>query len=145
MATWDEFEGAAPELAALAADRLRAGPAYLATVDEGGVPRVHPVSPIVGGGRLFVFMEPMSPKARDVRERGWYALHNGVPDDAGTGGEVAVRGQGAEILDPELRRVAAAASGYEPADRYVLFELGVDQVVTTRYEAGRPVRGRWPG
>lgn len=144
MATWEELEGAAPALAAFAADRLRAGPAYLASVDGEGVPRVHPVTPILGGGRLYVFTEPTSPKAADLRERGWYALHNGVPDDAGTGGEVAVRGRAREVLDGGERAVAAAASGYEPAERYLLFELGVTSVVSTRYgERGRPERERW--
>jgi hypothetical protein len=35
--------------------------------------------------------EPTSPKGADLRERGWFALHNGVPDNAGTGGEASVR------------------------------------------------------
>ncbi len=57
-------------------------PGYLATVDDRGAPRVHPVTPVIGGGFLFVFMEPTSPKGRDLRERRSYALHNGVDDTA---------------------------------------------------------------
>jgi hypothetical protein len=49
-------------------------PAYLATVRSDGRPRFHPVTPIIADNALFVFMEPTSPKGRDLRERGWYAL-----------------------------------------------------------------------
>jgi hypothetical protein len=50
------------------------------------------VTPVIGGDHLFVFMEPTSPKGRDLRERGSYAMHNGVPDTEGTGGEFQVSG-----------------------------------------------------
>jgi hypothetical protein len=86
MASWSDFDAGAPALAAFGAERLTEAAAYLATLRLNGTPGVHPVAPIVGGGRLFVFMEPTSPKARDLRERDWYALHNGVPDTVGTGG-----------------------------------------------------------
>ena len=98
MTTWGEFADSEPELAAFAAERLGAVPAYLATVDPGGAPRVHPVTPIVTRDGMYVFMEPTSPKGDDLRERGGFALHNGVPDDAGTGGEVSVRGTGHPTL-----------------------------------------------
>jgi hypothetical protein len=44
---WGEFAARAPELAAFGAQRLAAVPAYLATVDDAGAPRVHPVTPII--------------------------------------------------------------------------------------------------
>jgi hypothetical protein len=43
---WGEFAAHAPELAAFGAQRLAAVPAYLATVDDAGAPRVDPVTPI---------------------------------------------------------------------------------------------------
>jgi hypothetical protein len=124
MGRWDDFAAAAPELAAYGAQRLGALPAYLATVRAGGAPRVHPVTPIISGG-LFVFMEPTSPKGRDLRERGWYALHCGVPDSLGTGGEFTVSGRGALTDDAGARAAAASAAGYDPPERYILFELSV--------------------
>ncbi|HUG83202.1 MAG TPA: hypothetical protein VMM13_01490, partial [Euzebya sp.] len=87
MERWSDFAAAAPELARFGEERLGAPPAYLATVRSTGAPRVHPVTPIVGAGGLYVFMEPTSPKGTDLRERRWYALHNGVPDTEGSGGE----------------------------------------------------------
>lgn len=101
MPNWDDFQAQAPELAQFGAERLTAAPAYLATLRSVGTPRVHPIAPIIGGGRLLVFVEPTSPKGRDLRERGWYALHNGVPDTFGSGGEFFVRGQATHLDDPE--------------------------------------------
>jgi hypothetical protein len=144
VASWGEFEAEEPELAAFGAALLAVRPAYLATVRDVGAPRVHPVTPIIGGGRLFVFMEPTSPKARDLRERGWYALHNGVPDKVGSGGEFFLSGQATLVDDPELRTVASQAAGYEPADRYILFELGVNEARCNGYgDVPLPARNRW--
>src|SRR6476646_3283987 len=99
MATWGAFEQAAPELAEFGAELLLAGPAYLATVRADGTPRVHPVTPIIGDGHLFLFIEPTSPKARDLDDQGSVAMHNGVPDANGTGGEFWIKGRGARIDD----------------------------------------------
>jgi len=56
--------------------------AYLGTTRTDGSPRVHPVSPFIGAGCLFVYMEPTSPKAADLRRDARYALHCGVEDEA---------------------------------------------------------------
>ena len=133
MARWEQFEAEAPDLAAFGRRRLLVPPAYLATVRATGAPRVHPVTPVIGGGRLFVFMEPTSPKGRDLRERGWYALHNGVPDTHGSGGEFWVSGDAALLTDPSDRHLAAGASSYAHADRYVLFELALHEARDTAY------------
>lgn len=146
MASWADFEADAVELAEFVASRLHGHPGYLATVDHRGAPRVHPVTPIIGDGFLFLFMEPTSPKGRDLRERRSYALHNGVHDDSGTSGECALRGNALPLDDPALRRTAEAASTYDPADRYVLFMLGIEDVVVTEYSDHGPRRRRWtPG
>jgi hypothetical protein len=144
MATWGQFESAEQELAAFGAELLLAAPAYLATVRSDGVPRVHPVTPIIGGGQLFLFMEPTSPKARDIDEQGSFAMHNGVPDSNGTGGEFWIAGRGERVEDVELREVAATASRYTPADRYVLFELNVSEARCNGYgDVQLPANRRW--
>lgn len=121
--SWGEFKKLEPELAAFGEGRLRLPPAYLATVRKNGAPRVHPVTPIVAASALFLFMEPTSPKGRDLRERGWYALHNGVPDTEGSGGEFFITGKGFPATDPGVRAMATEAASYEPAEDYILFEL----------------------
>ena len=147
MATWDEFEDAAAELAAFGEERLTGRVAYMATVGRHGTPRVHPVSPVFASGHLFMFMEPSSPKGRDLRRNGRYALHSSVSDSAGTGGEFLVRGRAALIEEPGLRAIAASSArsaGYSGADRYILFELFVGSALSTTYDDGRPLRRRWP-
>jgi hypothetical protein len=144
MTTWGNFAAAEPEMAAFVANRLRAAPSYLATVRAGGAPRVHPVTPIFTAGGLYVFMEPTSPKAADLRERGSFALHNGVADNAGTGGEAAVSGTGQYVDDDAVRATVVAAASYEPADRYLLFELRPTEVRCNGYgDVALPARRRW--
>lgn len=84
---------------------------------------MHPITPIVTTDGLYVFMEPKSPKGADLRARRHYALHNGVPDSAGTGGEVWLWGEARPVDDGATRALVASAASYDPADRYVLFEL----------------------
>lgn len=125
--SWGEFCRREPDLALFGVGRLTALPAYLATVRRSGAPRVHPVTPIFAGDGLFLFMEPTSPKRRDLLERGWFALHSGVPDNEGTGGEFSASGLGRAVDDPEMWSLVANAAGYGPPDRYVLFEFRLSE------------------
>ena len=128
MTTWGAFAAAECELAAFVAERLRAAPSYLATVRASGAPRVHPVTPIFTADGLYLFMDPTSPKGADLSERGWFAIHNGVPDNAGTGGEASVSSTGHPVAAAAVRATAAAAASYSPDERYVLFELRPTEV-----------------
>jgi hypothetical protein len=144
MTTWGACAAAEPELAAFVAERLRAGPAYFATVRANGAPRVHPVTPIFTAYGLYLLMEPTSPKGTDLRERGWFALHNGVPDNSGTGGEASVSGPGHAVDDPAVRAMVVASKSYEPAERYVLFELHPTEVRCNGYgDVTLPEHRRW--
>jgi len=141
---WGEFAEREPELARFGAGRLAAAPAYLATVRRSGAPRVHPVTPVVTADGLFLFMEPASPKGRDLRERGWFALHNGVPDDAGSGGEFGVSGRGLAVDDPGTWDQVAAAASYTPVEEHVLFELRLSEVRCHGYgDVPLPATRRW--
>jgi hypothetical protein len=142
--SWGEFAAAEPELASFGADRLGGLPAYLATVREDGMPRVHPVTPVVSAEGLFVFMESTSPKGLDLRERGRYALHSGVPDNEGSGGEFFVSGTGHLVEDASIRAIAERAASYEPESRYILFELLVAEARCNGYgDVPLPEHRRW--
>jgi hypothetical protein len=144
MATWGEFSNAEPELASFGASRLETSPAYLATVRDDGAPRVHPVTPVITADGLFVFMEPTSPKGRDLRERGRFALHNGVPDDDGSGGEFFVSGTGHPVEDAVIRATVVESASYEPAEQYVLFELQLNEARCNGYgDVPLPDHLRW--
>ena len=143
--SWKDFREQQPELAAFGEARLTRAPAYLATVRASGAPRVHPVTPIISPLGLFVFMEPDSPKGRDLEERRWFALHSAVPDNAGTGGEFSVTGQGFEVDDADLWSEVADAASYTPADRYILFELQASEARCHGYgDVLLPATRKWP-
>jgi hypothetical protein len=142
--SWADFAQLQPELAQFGARKLTEAPAYLATVRRSGSPRVHPVTPIIGPLGLFLFMEPTSPKRRDLLERGWFALHNGVPDNAGSGGEFWVSGRGLALDDPDIWSHVADAASYTPADRYVLFEFHLSEARCHGYgDVPMPSTQRW--
>jgi hypothetical protein len=142
--SWGEFSKREPDLARFGAERLAAAPAYLATVRRSGAPRVHPVTPILAGDGLFLFMEPTSPKRRDLLERGFFALHSGVPDNAGTGGEFSASGLGLAEPDPQMWALVADAAGYDPPDRYVLFEFQLSEARCHGYgDVPLPSTRRW--
>jgi Pyridoxamine 5'-phosphate oxidase len=140
---WRALVDGEPDLARLAAARLTGGVAYLATTARDGSPRVHPVTPIVSSESLFVFMEPTSPKGHDLQRDGRFALHSAVDDAQGTGGEFLIRGRARLVQHADERARAAAASLYEPAERYVLFELLPDELQATDYPQGAARTRRW--
>jgi hypothetical protein len=138
---WEDFEQSAPELAAFGRERLKGRVAFLATVRLNGSPRVHPVEAWFAAGRMFVRMWPTSPKVRDLQHDPWYALHSLMDNFEGVGGEVFVAGRAARVDDPTL--IATANVGKHDPERYVRFELGVDEAVGTNYQDDEPVRRRW--
>lgn len=143
MATWAEFAKQAPELAAFGEARFKKGVAYLGTLRADGGPRVHPVTPIVGE-QLFLFMEPTSPKGKDLQRDSRYTLHCAVDDSSGGSGEFYVRGHGTFSDDPVLREKAIAASSYKPHERYIMFVFTVDFAFMNEYVEGNPTVRRWP-
>jgi Pyridoxamine 5'-phosphate oxidase len=145
MLSWADFTAEAPHLEAFGRRRLERRIAYLATIRADGSPRVHPVSPFIGGGCLAVYMEPTSPKAADLRRDARYALHCGVEDNEGGEGEFYVTGRAEEIADPHRRSEAfawAESAGYKPLERHVFFEFKLGQALSTTYDKGRK-RERW--
>ncbi|MDR3576496.1 MAG: pyridoxamine 5'-phosphate oxidase family protein [Anaerolineaceae bacterium] len=146
MAGWQEFNTSSPDLAAYGAGRLVGKVSYLATNRADGAPRVHPVVVHIGEGRLFVYMDPTSPKAHDLLRDGRYALHCSVEDADGGEGEFGMRGQAQVIEDISLRTrlfEMARANGFNPLERYILFELAVEEAFSAIYQGQDVTRKRW--
>lgn len=141
--SWVGLESADSSLAAFGQDRLDGKVAYLATVRKDGRPRAHPVTPIIGKGRMFIFLEPSSPRTRDLIEGGEYCLHCSMSDSSGSSGEFQVTGIASQINDPAVRKIAESVSSFRPALRSVLFELQVTEAMSTAYRGGQPKRRRW--
>jgi hypothetical protein len=141
--SWHQFVAEEPRLAEFVRERLHGRIAYLATLNAKGSPRLHPVTPVIDGRRLLVFMEPNSPKGHDMRRDGRYALHCGVEDARGGSGEVLVRGR-AHAQPPAAAEAAVADAAHAPpAERYVMFELELSEVLIIRGGSDGPVRTRW--
>lgn len=139
---WADFAASAPDLAAFGASRLNGVVAYIATVSAAGSPRVHPVTPILAD-ELYLFMEPTSPKGKDLQRGSAYSLHCSVENSSGGEGEFYVRGHGRLVTDPAERAAAVAAASYTPAERYVLFALSVEFAFMNVYTESKPIRQRW--
>jgi hypothetical protein len=142
MFTWKQFAVAMPEMAAFGRallDRLGAG--FLATVRKDGSPRLHPVVPIIAADKLWVFVNPASPKFHDLRRDGRYALHMLIDQ---TDEEFLVGGRAAAMnADRYLWKLVAAAAPYSIPDHKIeshfLFELAIEYVTTTTwYHPGQP-------
>jgi hypothetical protein len=130
MASWAEFERAAPDIAAVGRGALFRGgasEAFLTTVPGAGLPRMHVVNVGIVAGRLLVFVQAHSAKATDLTTDGRYALH--AFQDPAVPHEFLLRGRAIPIADGELRAQAVASWSFNPADEYPLFELDISHVI----------------
>jgi len=145
VATWGEFEEAAPEIADAGRALLyQFGPGlgFLATVRKDGGPRVHPVCPLIVDGRLWVLVGAESPKVWDLVRDGRYALHS-FPS-AGADDEFFVTGPATKNVDGATRAAVSAAvkaQGTTHGETDVLFELGIERAMHAKYPGPSP---SWP-
>ena len=116
---------------------------YLATIKPDGYPRIHPFTPFIGFGHLFAFMEPTSPKAKDLQRNGRYAMHSLVTDGNGTNGEFQISGKAFLLSDSASRETAVGSCPYKPSERYILFEFKIERCLTNYYTDGNPNVKLW--
>ena len=126
MATWGDFAAAAPDMAERGAERLGIGYAFIATTSGNGAPRVHPMTPLIAGGRLLAFVAVHTVKYRALLRDPRYALHAvlGESDE-----EFFVTGRAAVSDDWASRLLAAAEArriGMTSRDD-VLFEFIIER------------------
>jgi hypothetical protein len=137
---WAEFARLRPDLAEPGRALLYlvgVGLAYMATTRPDGGPRVHPMCPVMDDAGLFGFIVP-SPKQRDLRRDGRYALHSFPRDD----NEDAFSCMGvARLVTDDDRRAALGAQFVTerarlgvplPDEANALFEFEVDSCLLTR-------------
>lgn len=99
------FQESAPEIASVGFELLNRRIAYLATIKRDGSPRLHPVTPFIGDGMLFIFTEPKSPKIGDLLGDKRYALHCSISSE-GPLIEFLIMGTAEMIIDPDIRNQA---------------------------------------
>jgi hypothetical protein len=107
MATWTQLSDEAPAITEMAERRLVAtGLLMLATLRQDGFPRISPVEPIVGDGklnlhdgRLWVGMMPGSTKSRDLQRDARFGLHTATADKNVSDGDVKMWGTAELVTD----------------------------------------------
>jgi hypothetical protein len=141
MESWEAYARAEPDSAARGRELLYQrgdGEAFLTTVAANGTPRIHPLNVGVRDGRLLVFVQGHSAKARDLESNQHYALH--AHQDADHPHEFMVRGQARLVTDPALRTAAAAEWFYTVSEAYPLYELLIEQALLGERETASD----WP-
>lgn len=130
MVTWEAFETAAPELAAVGRSLLyrdqERGSGLLATVRDDGLPRIHPITVEIVDGRLYAVILP-SAKGRDLALDGRYALHAHV--DRLAPAEFELRGRAELVGAGPIRTTVAAGWPFEVGPDDLLFEFSIDSAL----------------
>jgi hypothetical protein len=156
MVNWDEFKGAAPELAALGEGLFeRTGVVLVGTIRKDGSPRISPVEPLITGGQLYLGMMWQSLKALDLLRDSRCTVHSAVSDREGAEGEFKLYGRALDVRDPEERQRYGEALyqkiEFRPEEpNYHLFLVDIfsaaffitrgDHRVLKRWRVGEPVR-----
>jgi hypothetical protein len=134
MATWSEFEQAAPDLARRVRERLDAHThKTLATLRRDGSPRLSGTETNLRDGELFIGSMWEALKALDLRRDPRYALHSGSDDPPGWKGDAKVAGVAEEITDPER---VLEVNGAEVGPSH-LFRLDLSEVSTVELNEER--------
>jgi hypothetical protein len=148
MNGWSDFVRAEPEMAEKGRALLYQrgdGEGLFATVAPHGTPRINVLNAGVHDGRLLVFVQGHSAKARDLAANPRYALH--AHQDPSHPDEFLVRGEARLVTDPAVRQAAADEWFFTVADDYPLYELLIEHALLgergpdewpPRYRSWRP-------
>jgi len=136
MASWSDFEAAAPELAARVRQRLDAHThKTLATVRGDGSPRISGTESQIADGELWIGSMWDARKARDLRRDPRFALHSGSDDPPGWDGDAKLAGVAEEITDSaRVRERNGEAAAHGPSH---LFRLDLREVSTVGLDEDR--------
>jgi len=141
--SWAVFSDQAPEIAEFGLSRIDGKVCYLATVRENGVPRIHPVTALVGNGRCFIFAQPDSSKVRDFQRNAEFNLHCSMSDSSGSSGEFQFTGSAVLNESDSDRLFAESICSYRPSGSFLLYELRISEATSNCFRGGRPRRKKW--
>ncbi|TDC88567.1 pyridoxamine 5-phosphate oxidase [Nonomuraea deserti] len=144
MASWQEFERQAPDLAGVAR-RLMEGCRHrvLATLRKDGSPRVSGIETSWRDGELWAGSMPRAVKAFDLRRDPRMAIHVAsaepdMEDPSAWEGDVKLAGRAVEVTDAEVLE----AFELPDSDSH-LFRIELTEVVWTRVEGDEMVMDAW--
>jgi hypothetical protein len=138
--------GAALFLFGGAGGAYEGGLGYLATVRPDGGPRVHPLSPVLKNGDLYLFVLRKSARANDLKLDARYALHAWPQpfgaDDSFDDEEFVVRGR-ATLVDDEALRQAIATAVQDDVNAADVYRLTIDHAQHKSRPSGKLTYERW--
>ncbi len=149
MTTWGEFAADSPDLAGRGERLLRVGVAFIATTAKDGSPRVHPFTPLIGGGRLLAFIARHTVKYGNLLRDPRCSIH-AVPGDSDE--EFMIIGS-AVVCDDWATSMLGAIEARKikmTSENHVPFEFMIERVHWAVWDGlGTPdIRRRserWPG
>ncbi|MDH6134867.1 hypothetical protein P3T37_004276 [Kitasatospora sp. MAA4] len=137
MATWQDFEKEAPELAPAVLARLEAHRHHvLATLRRDGSPRVSGTEVLLMGADLTFGSMLDAVKVRDLRRDPRFALHANPGDGTMAGGDAKLAGRAVEIVDEVSRLAYESELPQPPPGPYHAFRLDLTEVVLTSIGPG---------
>ena len=136
MASWSDFEAAAPELAERVRARLDAHVhKTLATLRRDGSPRISGTETRLVDGELWIGSMWQARKALDLQRDPRFALHSGSEDPPEWEGDAKLAGVALEITDPErVKEINGEAAASGPSH---LFRLDLREVSTVSLDDER--------
>jgi pyridoxamine 5'-phosphate oxidase-like protein len=138
MASWQEVEGAVPDLAAAVRAVFDAHKhKVLATLRADGSPRVSGNELTFKDGDAWMGMMDRSVKALDLLRDPRMAIHSATADPELTMGDAKLSGRAVEETDPEtIRRFGADSAeghdGTEPPEAFHLFRIDIGEMSLVR-------------
>ena len=135
MASWNDVEAEAPELAARAKALLDAHTHLtIATLRRDGSPRISGIEIVWRNGDLYVGSMWRAVKALDLIRNPRFALHSGSKDpDDGWEGDAKLAGRAVELSDDEIKTVFPEHEG----GRMHSFRLDVEELVVVGLDEPR--------
>lgn len=142
MSSWNEFEAAAPDLAAEVRRRLDAYThKTMATLRRDGSPRISGTETEFKDGELWIGSMWDALKARDLQRDPRFALHSGSADPPEWPGDAKIAGVAEEITDPD--RVQAINGPKAPPGPSHLFRLDLREASTVSVSGDQLVIELW--
>ncbi|MFB8237243.1 pyridoxamine 5'-phosphate oxidase family protein [Kitasatospora purpeofusca] len=147
MATWQDFEQEAPDLAPAVRARFEANKHHvLATLRSDGSPRVSGIEVGFFGADVVLGSMRDAMKVRDLRRDARFALHSNPSDETLADGDSKLSGRAVELTDEAERAAYEAELPEPPPGPYDAFRLELEQVVHTTVEGDTVRISSWrPG
>jgi hypothetical protein len=140
---WQDFEEAAPELAALGRERIEQhGFVLVGTIRRDGTPRISPVGAGIVAGHFALNVLSTSLKARDLLRDPRILVHSVVAHAGDPNDEFKLRGRAVAVDDPEVRTGIELLT-WSPPPESIVFSIDIEEAAFLAWAKGEVVVTRW--